>query len=167
MLWFHFLAYFFAGAFFANFVPHFVSGVLGRTFPTPFASPPFRGLSSSRVNVLYGLCNLAVAYTLLLRVGDFEPRSTLHAGAFGLGRLAFASVVISSLVVRGFFVADRLGVPISSFVYRIAHLTLLLKSRSGAILSSVGPTSRNACRRTLDQLIRWTSQAALAHIYDR
>jgi hypothetical protein len=32
----------FALAFSANFVPHFVSGVLGRTFPTPFASPPFR-----------------------------------------------------------------------------------------------------------------------------
>ena len=80
MLWFHFPAYFFAGAFFANFVPHFVSGVLGRTFPTPFASPPFRGPSSPRVNVLYGLCNLAVAYTLLSRVGDFEPRSALHVG---------------------------------------------------------------------------------------
>jgi hypothetical protein len=35
--------------------------VQGRTFPTPFASPPFRGRSSSRVNVLYGLGNLAVA----------------------------------------------------------------------------------------------------------
>jgi hypothetical protein len=33
MLWFHFPANFFAGVFFANFVPHFVSGVLGRTFP--------------------------------------------------------------------------------------------------------------------------------------
>ncbi|HVU05486.1 MAG TPA: hypothetical protein VHE30_27250, partial [Polyangiaceae bacterium] len=69
MLGSHFLAYFFAGAFLANFVPHFVSGVLGRTFPTPFGSPPFRGLSSSRVNVLYGLFNLAVAYALLSRVG--------------------------------------------------------------------------------------------------
>jgi hypothetical protein len=97
MLWFHFVGYFFAGVFFANFVPHFVSGVLGRTFPTPFASPPFRGLSSSRVNVLYGLCNLAVAYTLLLRVGDFEPRSALHAGAFGLGLTAWSLMITRSL----------------------------------------------------------------------
>ena len=97
MLWFHFPAYFFAGAFFANFVPHFVSGVLGRTFPTPFASPPFRGLSSSRVNVLYGLCNLAVAYALLLHVGDFEPRSALHAGAFGLGLAAMSLLITGSL----------------------------------------------------------------------
>ena len=97
MLWFHVPAYFFAGAFFANFVPHFVSGVLGRAFPTPFASPPFRGLSSSRVNVLYGLCNLAVAYALLLHVGDFEPRSALHAGAFGLGLAVMSLLITRSL----------------------------------------------------------------------
>jgi len=97
MLWFHFPAYFFAGAFFANFVPHFVSGVLGRTFPTPFASPPFRGQSSSRVNVLYGLCNLAVAYALLFCVGDFEPRRTLQAAAFGLGLAAMSLFITRSL----------------------------------------------------------------------
>jgi hypothetical protein len=97
MLWFQLPAYFFAGAFFANVVPHFVSGVLGRTFPTPFASPPFRGQSSPRVNVLYGLCNLAVAYALLLRVGDFEPRTVSHAGAFGLGLAAMSLLITRSL----------------------------------------------------------------------
>lgn len=97
MPWFQFLAYFFAGAFFANFVPHFVSGVLGRMFPTPFASPPFRGLSSSSVNVLYGLCNLIVSYALLSRVGDFDPRSALHAGTFGLGLAAMALLITRSL----------------------------------------------------------------------
>jgi hypothetical protein len=97
MPWLQPLAYFFAGAFFANFVPHFVSGVLGRTFPTPFASPPFRGLSSPGVNVLYGLCNLACAYTLLVRVGEFEPRSALHAGAFGLGLTVWSLMITRSL----------------------------------------------------------------------
>jgi hypothetical protein len=97
MPWSHFAAYAFAGTVFANFVPHFVSGVLGRTFPTPFASPPFRGLSSSRVNVLYGLGNLAVAYALLSRVGTFEPRSALHAGAFGLGLAAWSLMLTRSL----------------------------------------------------------------------
>src|SRR5215510_248589 len=106
MNWSHFIAYFFGGAFFANFVPHFVSGVLGRTFPTPFASPPFRGQSSSRVNVLYGLCNLAVAYALLSRIGDFEPRSALHAGAFGIGLGAMSLLITRSLArlrQMGFF----------------------------------------------------------------
>jgi len=97
MLWFHVPAYFFAGAFFANFVPHFVSGVLGRTFPTPFASPPFRGRSSARVNVLYGLFNLAVAYGLLSHVGDFEPRRAVHAGAVGLGLAAMSLLITRSL----------------------------------------------------------------------
>lgn len=97
MLWFHYPAYFFAGAFFANVVPHFVSGVLGRTFPTPFASPPFRGASSPRANVLYGLANLALSYALLFRVGDFEPRSALHAGAFGLGLAAMSLFIARSL----------------------------------------------------------------------
>jgi hypothetical protein len=99
MLWFHFPAYFFAGAFSSNFVPHFVSGVLGRAFPTPFASPPFRGPSSPRVNVLYGMCHLAVAYALLFCVGDFEPRSALHAGTFGLG-LATMSLLMTRSLAR-------------------------------------------------------------------
>lgn len=96
-MWSHLAAYFLAGAFSANFVPHFVSGVLGRTFPTPLASPPFRGRSSPWVNVLYGVCNLAVAYVLLSRVGDFELRSPLHAGAFGLGLAAMALFITRSL----------------------------------------------------------------------
>lgn len=97
MLWYHFPAYFFGGAFCANFVPHFVSGVLGRTFPTPFASPPFRGPSPPPVNVLYGLFNLAVAYALLAQVGDFEPRSVLHAAVFGLGLTAMSLLITRSL----------------------------------------------------------------------
>lgn len=97
MPWLHLFAYFLAGAFFANFVPHFVSGVLGRSFPTPFGSPPFRGLSSSRVNILYGLGNLALTYTLLVRVGDFDARRPLHASAFGLGMAAMSLLIAGSL----------------------------------------------------------------------
>lgn len=97
MLGLHLVAYLFAGTFFANFVPHFVSGVLGRSFPTPFASPPFRGQSSAGVNVMYGLCNLAVAYALLAGVGAFEARNALHAGAFGLGFAAWSLMMTRSL----------------------------------------------------------------------
>jgi hypothetical protein len=49
------------------------------------------------VNVLYGLCNLAVAYALLLHVGDFEPRSAPHAGALGLGLAAMSLLITRSL----------------------------------------------------------------------
>ena len=52
MRWSHHIAYFFGGAFFTNAIPHFVSGVTGHPFQSPFASPPGQGLSSAMVNVL-------------------------------------------------------------------------------------------------------------------
>jgi hypothetical protein len=73
--------------------------VLGRTFPTPFASPPFRGPSSPRVIVLYGSATSATAYALFFCVGDFEPRSALHAGTFGLG-LATMSLLMTRSLAR-------------------------------------------------------------------
>jgi hypothetical protein len=90
MRWYHYVAYFFGGAFLANAVPHFVNGVSGRPFQSPFASPPGEGLSSSTVNVLWGFFNLAVGYVLLSRVGHFELRQTKHAVLLGLGALAMA-----------------------------------------------------------------------------
>jgi hypothetical protein len=79
MRWYHDVAYFFGGAFLANFVPHFVSGVCGSPFQSPFASPPGEGLSSSTVNAAWGLLNLVVAYLLLVRVGTFDLRRWRHA----------------------------------------------------------------------------------------
>jgi len=70
----HDLAYFFGGAFAANAVPHYVSGVMGRPFQSPFAKPPGQGLSSSSVNVLWGFLNLVVAYLLIL-----EPSTPAHS----------------------------------------------------------------------------------------
>jgi hypothetical protein len=85
MPWYHYPACFFGGALLANFVPHFVAGISGRPFPSPFATPPFRGRSSPAVNVLWGLVNLAVAYLLLVRVASFELRQTLHVAVSALG----------------------------------------------------------------------------------
>ncbi len=68
MAWYHFIACFFSGMLFANAVPHFVHGISGDRFPTPFAHPPGKGLSSSMVNVLWALLNLVAGY-LLFRVG--------------------------------------------------------------------------------------------------
>ena len=68
MPWYDYLACFFAGIFLANAVPHFVHGISGNRFPTPFAHPPGKGLSSAIVNVLWGLFNIVVGY-MLLRIG--------------------------------------------------------------------------------------------------
>jgi len=97
MRWYHYIAYFFGGAFLANAVPHFVNGVSGRAFQSPFASPPGEGLSSSTVNVCWGLFNLIVAYLLVARVGTFELRKTRHAVTLGLGVL-----MMSLMLARAF-----------------------------------------------------------------
>ena len=90
MRWYHFIAYFFGGAFLMNTVPHLVAGVSGSPFQTPFASPPGQGLSSSVVNVLWGAFNLLMAYLLLCRTGNFDLRRTKHMVPFGLGALVMA-----------------------------------------------------------------------------
>src|ERR1700688_4613055 len=68
MEWYNYIACFFAGAFLANFVPHFIYGVSGDKFPTPFAKPPGEGLSSPTTNVLWGILNLVIGI-LLIRAG--------------------------------------------------------------------------------------------------
>ena len=90
MRWYHYLAYFFAGAFLANAIPHFVNGVSGNPFQSPFASPPGVGLSSSTSNVLWGFVNIVVGYLLVCRVGNFDLRKTPHALTFGAGALVMA-----------------------------------------------------------------------------
>jgi len=88
--WYHYVAYFWSGAFLANAVPHFVSGVTGQAFQSPFASPPGEGLSSSTVNVVWGLFNLVVGYVLVARVGRFDLRNTRHVVVLGVGVLVMA-----------------------------------------------------------------------------
>ena len=87
MNWLHDLSYLFGGACLANAVPHFVSGVMGRPFQSPFAKPPGEGLSSSTVNVLWGFANFVIAYLLIARVRHFDPRAADHVIAVGLGVL--------------------------------------------------------------------------------
>ncbi len=90
MNWLHEVSYLFGGAFLANAVPHFVSGMMGRPFQSPFAKPPGEGLSSSTVNVLWGFANLVIAYLLIAHVGNFDLRATEHAIAVGAGVLVMA-----------------------------------------------------------------------------
>jgi len=85
MDWSSLVSYFFGGLFLGNAIPHTVSGLMGQPFQSPFATPRGEGLSSSTVNVLWGLFNLVVAYVLIARVGDFNVRSTADIAALGLG----------------------------------------------------------------------------------
>jgi hypothetical protein len=87
MNWLALVSYFFGGAFLTNAVPHFVSGVMGEPFQSPFAKPPGQGLSSSTVNVLWGFLNIVIGYVLICRVGDFGLRTTTDVVPLGLGIL--------------------------------------------------------------------------------
>lgn len=97
MPWHLYLALFFGGAFLANALPHLIAGVSGQPLQSPFASPPFKGLSSPVVNVAWALANIAVAYLLLVRVAAVDLRSWPHVGACFVGFSAMALQCARSL----------------------------------------------------------------------
>jgi hypothetical protein len=92
MSWYNYLACFFAGTFLANFVPHFVHGISGDRFPTPFAHPPGQGLSSPTVNVAWAFANLLVG-GVLYRVGKVSNDSYLTLGVFLAGAAAISTML--------------------------------------------------------------------------
>jgi hypothetical protein len=65
MPWYFYLAWFFAGAFLTNSLPHLAQGLSGNRFQTPFASPPGVGESSARLNMIWGFANVAAGGALL------------------------------------------------------------------------------------------------------
>ena len=89
MSWHNYIACFFAGMFLTNVVPHFVCGISGDRFPTPFAKPPGKGLSSPTVNVVWALANLVVGY-VLLRVGKVSSGNVLALLVFFAGIAAIS-----------------------------------------------------------------------------
>lgn len=93
MHWYFYVAYFFGGAFLVNALPHFVNGVSGRSFPTPFASPPGNGQSSPMVNVLWGTANTVAGYFLVCHVGEFHIRRIPDAVVLGAGGLVMAIIL--------------------------------------------------------------------------
>jgi hypothetical protein len=96
MPWYHYLSYFFAGAFLANTLPHLMNGISGRSFQSPFAKPPGEGLSSPTVNVLWGFFNLIVSYLLVIRVGSFSLHNTIQVATLGAGALVMSVMLAIS-----------------------------------------------------------------------
>ena len=91
MKWYHYIAAFFAGTFLANVVPHFVNGISGNPFPTPFAEPPGKGLSSPLTNVLWALLNLIIGY-LLFKASRMNSKNKAALVIF------FAGIVLLSVM---------------------------------------------------------------------
>lgn len=94
MIWYQYIACFFAGAVLANVVPHFVSGISGNKFPTPFAKPPGKGLSSATVNMVWSLFNLIIGF-LLFRVSGISSDNVVSLVVFFLG-IAAMGIMLSS-----------------------------------------------------------------------
>lgn len=95
MHWTFLLSYLFGGACLTNAVPHLVSGLTGHSFPSLFSKPVGVGLSSAIVNFLWGWANLLIGYVLVVRVGDFDLRSTVDVSTAALGSLVIGLMLAS------------------------------------------------------------------------
>jgi hypothetical protein len=65
MPWYFYVLEFVSGLLLTNGVPHFVQGVCGNRFQSPFGYPPGIGESSPLSNALWGFANLAAGFVLL------------------------------------------------------------------------------------------------------
>jgi hypothetical protein len=80
---------FIAGFIGANGVPHFVKGITGQKFQTPFGRP-----SSAVINVIWGWANFVVA-ALLLYFGKVHPHLLRSFTLVSIGALAQALILAS------------------------------------------------------------------------
>jgi hypothetical protein len=97
MKWYNYVACFFAGLFIANTVPHFIHGISGDPFPSPFSNPPGKGLSSPTINTLWGLFNLLIGYLLFMagKISNVRKGSLL---------VFFIGIILMSLMLSMTFV---------------------------------------------------------------
>ncbi len=89
MKWYNFVACFFMGVFLINSIPHLIHAISGEKFPTPFANPPGKGLSSPMLNLVWAFINLFVCY-LLFRASKINPSEKWSLILFALGFIAMS-----------------------------------------------------------------------------
>lgn len=87
--WFHYILAFLSGGIFVNFIPHFINGVSGRPFPSPFSDPPGVGVSSPVSNIVWALINFLLAYAFTY-FGKLNQRSKSIPIAYLFGGFAMA-----------------------------------------------------------------------------
>ena len=101
MPWYFYVAHFFAALFLANAIPHFVNGISGRRFVSPFGKPPGRGESSAVSNVLWGEANIVVGALLLWFFRPARPFEPLDAIVFAVGFFLAAVALAKGFSRRG------------------------------------------------------------------
>jgi len=93
--WYHYIAAFFAGLFLVNAIPHFIHGISGDQFPSPFSNPPGKGLSSPLVNTMWACFNLLVGY-ILFKISKVSSKNKLLLVVFFIGIVTIS--IMSSIV---------------------------------------------------------------------
>ena len=88
--WYHYALAFIAGIFLINILPHFMHGIVGKNFPTPFANPPGKGLSSPILNVVWAIINFLIGFSILyfMKINRRKNR-VLIALFFGIVFMSF------------------------------------------------------------------------------
>jgi hypothetical protein len=79
-----YIAHFIAAAILTNGIPHFISGVCGRPFRTPFVRMTGEATSPPVVNVVWGWANFLVAFVIFANIGPLyigTPGDTIFVAA--------------------------------------------------------------------------------------
>ncbi|MBB4215341.1 hypothetical protein FHT79_002510 [Rhizobium sp. BK212] len=92
MPWIAYMAHFIAAAFLTNGIPHFVNGVSGRPFRTPFAK-----LGSPTANVVWGWVNFLIAFLLFANIGP------LYIGSPGDTIFVAVGMLVTGIVLARIF----------------------------------------------------------------
>lgn len=95
MKWYHYIFAFLTGLFLTNAVPHFVNGISGDAFPTPFASPPGQGLSSATLNIAWALFNIILGYATI-RFSKLNFKNDYVQLLFALGVICMSFLLSDS-----------------------------------------------------------------------
>jgi len=107
MILLHIIALVFSGAFITNFLPHFIHGISGKTFTTPFAKPRGIGPSSPTLNVIWGVFNLMMGL-FLAQLGHLKSGSTILWISFFTGFIAMALFLSKRLAKQHSYEKDDL-----------------------------------------------------------
>lgn len=92
--WYHYIYAFIAGGIFVNFLPHFINGISGTPFPSPFSDPPGVGVSSPVMNILWATINFLLAYAFV-HFGKLNQRHHTITIAYFMGGVAMAFYLAS------------------------------------------------------------------------
>lgn len=100
MPWIAYIVHFIAAAFLTNGIPHFVNGVSGHAFRTPFVRMSGSKLSSPEVNVIWGWLNFLIAFLLFANIGP------LYIGTPGDTIFVAAGMLVMGVILARIFSSD-------------------------------------------------------------